>query len=170
MRSRDGSTRFCVIHDPHPGSVASSGNFRLPIQPALLCIPNTRRVAPALISRNSSHSRASTQHSRSSTPPTPLSNGPASETFTIPPPSEETIRRREQSDLAARLIAQKMLQGYAMLGDECPSPECIGVPLVRPPKRGGGKSSAKVCRSLVPHYEEPKNVLLGMCHLWDGLQ
>lgn len=32
-----------------------------------------------------------------------------------------------------------------MLGDECPNDSCYGVPLVRPPKSGGGKDPRKEC-------------------------
>jgi len=32
-----------------------------------------------------------------------------------------------------------------MLADECPGAECYGVPLVRPPKPGGGKDPRKEC-------------------------
>ena len=37
-----------------------------------------------------------------------------------------------------------MLKGWAMLADECPNPNCYGVPLVRPPKAGGEKDPRKV--------------------------
>ncbi|KAG8855612.1 hypothetical protein FRB96_006807 [Tulasnella sp. 330] len=62
----------------------------------------------------------------------------------MPPPSEETLRRRAQSDLASQRIGAKMLQGYAMLAEECQNPECFGVPLLRPP-RPGSKDPHKEC-------------------------
>lgn len=65
-------------------------------------------------------------------------------TFDLPPPSAETLRRRQQSDLASQRIAQKMLQGFAMLGEECLNDECFGVPLIRPPRRDGTKDPRKV--------------------------
>ncbi|KAF9402474.1 hypothetical protein BGZ94_004900, partial [Podila epigama] len=50
-------------------------------------------------------------------------------------PTEDEIKarevKREQSERASRLIGQKMLQGWAMLQDPCPNPECHGVPLLR---------------------------------------
>lgn len=36
-----------------------------------------------------------------------------------------------------------------MLAEECPNEYCYGVPLVRPPKAGGGKDPRKVTGSLV---------------------
>ncbi|KAG0056012.1 hypothetical protein BGZ83_006625 [Gryganskiella cystojenkinii] len=44
---------------------------------------------------------------------------------------KEREKNREQSELASRLIGQKMLQGWAMLQDPCPNPSCHGVPLLR---------------------------------------
>lgn len=59
---------------------------------------------------------------------------------------EETIlRRRQQSDRASAEIGNRLLKGWAMLADECPGPECYGVPLIRPPKPGGGKDPRKEC-------------------------
>jgi hypothetical protein len=78
--------------------------------------------------------------------------------------TEESRRRREQSDEASAAIGQRLLkvdegsngfgsiiqhfwdlfQGWAMLADECPNARCFGVPLVRPPKAGGEKDPRKV--------------------------
>lgn len=69
---------------------------------------------------------------RKSTPPTDISP-PRSPEFTLPPPTQEQLARREQSDRAAQEIGSKLLQGWTMLGDECPNPTCYGVPLVRAP-------------------------------------
>ncbi|KAF7301340.1 hypothetical protein MIND_00699200 [Mycena indigotica] len=88
-------------------------------------------------------SASSSSHlSRSSTPPTEVSE--ASE-FVLPPESEQSRRRREQSDLASSAIGERLLKGWAMLAEECPSPTCFGVPLVRPPKAGGDKDHRKEC-------------------------
>ena len=54
------------------------------------------------------------------------------------------LRRRQQSDRASTEIGNRLLSGWAMLADECANPECYGVPLVRPPKPGGGKDPRKV--------------------------
>ena len=35
--------------------------------------------------------------------------------------------RREQSDRAAKLIGEKLLQGYTLLEEICPTPTCYGV-------------------------------------------
>ncbi|KAG0065370.1 hypothetical protein BGZ89_008380 [Linnemannia elongata] len=39
--------------------------------------------------------------------------------------------QREQSERVSRLMGQRMLQGWTMLQDTCPSPSCNGVPLMR---------------------------------------
>jgi uncharacterized Zn finger protein (UPF0148 family) len=52
-----------------------------------------------------------------------------------PPVSYDRTAAREQSDRASRLIGQKMLQGYALLGEVCPNESCIGIPLIRSRQR-----------------------------------
>ncbi|KAL1739404.1 hypothetical protein HDZ31DRAFT_23018, partial [Schizophyllum fasciatum] len=97
-------------------------------------------------STSTSTSIASASHiSRASTPPTELSNDDSSfEDFVLPPETEESRRRRELVDAASSEIGKRLLKGWAMLSDECPSSECWGVPLVRPPKAGGGKNPLMV--------------------------
>ncbi|KAK7696640.1 hypothetical protein QCA50_001298 [Cerrena zonata] len=82
--------------------------------------------------------------SRPSTPPTEVSSTFSSPVF-APVDTEEILRRRQQSDLASVEIGKRMLKGWAMLADECPNSECFGIPLVRPPKAGGGKDPRKEC-------------------------
>jgi hypothetical protein len=94
---------------------------------------------------NLSRSTSSTSHlSRSSTPLTEISEEFAPQNFSPPPETEETRRRREQSDRASSEIGNRLLKGWAMLGEECPNSTCFGVPLVRPPKAGGEKDPRKV--------------------------
>ncbi|KAI0269284.1 hypothetical protein BC834DRAFT_621725 [Gloeopeniophorella convolvens] len=88
---------------------------------------------------------SSTHYSRSSTPPTEDSNALSSPTFAPPVETEESIRRRQQSDFASAEIGKRLLRGWAMLADECPSNTCFGVPLVRPPKTGGDKDPRMEC-------------------------
>lgn len=90
---------------------------------------------------------SSTHYSRSSTPPTEESHDPGSITFTLPVETEESIRRRQQSDSASVEIGKRLLKGWAMLADECPSSTCYGIPLVRPPTTGRDKDLRKVCLS-----------------------
>ncbi|KAJ3528381.1 hypothetical protein NMY22_g9436 [Coprinellus aureogranulatus] len=87
--------------------------------------------------------------SRSSTPLTEVDNEEEDEDeFVLPPESEESRRRREQSDRASAEIGNRLLRGWAMLGDECPNESCLGIPLVRPPnKPDGERDSRKVCLS-----------------------
>ena len=92
----------------------------------------------------SSNASTDTPISRSSTPPTELSEVPESPVFVPVEESEQSRRRREQSDQASAEIGKKLLQGWAMLGDECPNDTCFGVPLIRPPKSGGEKDPRKV--------------------------
>ncbi|KAF8812364.1 hypothetical protein BYT27DRAFT_7159669 [Phlegmacium glaucopus] len=83
--------------------------------------------------------------SRSSTPPTEISESLSSPIFAPPPETVETRRRREQSDRASSEIGKKLLKGWAMLADECPNESCYGVPLVRPPKSSNDKDPRKNC-------------------------
>lgn len=95
---------------------------------------------------NLSRSTSSASHlSRSSTPPTEISEEFVPQIFSPPPETEETRRRREQSDRASSEIGNRLLKGWAMLGEECPNSTCFGVPLVRPPKAGGEKDPRKEC-------------------------
>ncbi|KIM21365.1 hypothetical protein M408DRAFT_29619 [Serendipita vermifera MAFF 305830] len=78
--------------------------------------------------------------SRASTPPTDVSP-PGSPPFHLPAPTEEMIRRREQSDRASQEIGNRMLRGWTMLADECTNNSCFGIPLVRSP----GPNPVKEC-------------------------
>ncbi|KAI0285069.1 hypothetical protein BGY98DRAFT_450964 [Russula aff. rugulosa BPL654] len=88
---------------------------------------------------------SSTHYSRSSTPPTEESHDPNSITFALPVETEESIRRRQQSDFASSEIGKRLLKGWAMLADECPRNTCYGIPLVRPPTAGRDKDPRKEC-------------------------
>ncbi|KAF8741114.1 hypothetical protein AX14_005716 [Amanita brunnescens Koide BX004] len=95
---------------------------------------------------NDPDSSSSSNHSAgASTPPTEASNPPDSPQFIPVTDTEGLISRREQSDRASREIGTRLLQGWAMLADECPGPTCYGVPLVRPPKVGNDKNPRKEC-------------------------
>ncbi|KAF7313729.1 hypothetical protein HMN09_00530000 [Mycena chlorophos] len=125
MRSpaaRSPVVHFCASCDGPPDSVSSARTVRQQ-QPQ-------------------SASTSSSSLSRSSTPPTEVSE--ASE-FALPPETEQSRRRREQSDAASAAIGQRLLKGWAMLAEECPASTCFGVPLVRPPKVGGEKDPRMEC-------------------------
>lgn len=51
--------------------------------------------------------------------------------------------RRQQSDAASREIGTMLLQGWALLGDDCPNTNCLGIPLMRPP--AASKDLRKFC-------------------------
>ena len=118
--------------------------------PAIIFLPHLRysnfldtrpqNIEPASSSNHSSESYIS----RSSTPPTEISEALGSPIFAPPPETVETRRRREQSDRASSEIGKKLLKGWAMLGEECPNEDCYGIPLVRPPKSGNDKNPRKV--------------------------
>ncbi|KAH6914988.1 hypothetical protein BKA70DRAFT_561679 [Coprinopsis sp. MPI-PUGE-AT-0042] len=65
--------------------------------------------------------------------------------FAPPPETEESRRRRAQSDRASEELGRRLLRGWAMLGEECPSSGCYGVPLMRPPNKGDERSPNKEC-------------------------
>ncbi|KAF7966795.1 hypothetical protein HWV62_37003 [Athelia sp. TMB] len=92
-----------------------------------------------------SASSSSSPPSRSTTPPTEVSSRASSPNFEPPPETAESRFRRQQSDTASAEIGRRLLQGWAMLAEECPNSTCFGVPLVRPPKAGGGKDPKKEC-------------------------
>lgn len=132
MRSPNGQTpvvHFCVSCEGDPSQVPAQSSVQ-------------RRS-----SQSSSATTVSTHlsASRTSTPPT----DPPSETGSplLQPiiDTDTILRRRQQSDRASAEIGNRLLKGWAMLADECPGPECYGVPLVRPPKPGGGKDPRKEC-------------------------
>ncbi|KAJ7937131.1 hypothetical protein B0H13DRAFT_199310 [Mycena leptocephala] len=100
---------------------------------------------PAALPDSSASVSSSSHFSRPSTPPTEVSSTLSSPVFAPPVETEESRRRREQSDEASAAIGQRLLKGWAMLADECPNARCFGVPLVRPPKAGGEKDPRKEC-------------------------
>lgn len=135
MRSPGGQTpvvHFCVSCDGDP----SQGPVQSPAQ---------RRP-----SQISSATTASTHRSpsRASTPPTDIPSDIDSPLWPPIPDTDAILRRRQQSDRASAEIGNRLLKGWAMLADECPSAECYGVPLVRPPKPGGGKDPRKASHRL----------------------
>ncbi|KZT24444.1 hypothetical protein NEOLEDRAFT_1134806 [Neolentinus lepideus HHB14362 ss-1] len=148
MRSPNGSTpvvHFCANcdGDPNGASLSStSSSMRPPFDHAA---PSSPSLAP------------STHYSRASTPPTEISSALSSPTFAPPMDMAETIRRRQQSDAASVEIGKRLLKGWAMLADECPNTGCYGIPLVRPPKLGGGKDPRKECVACGTVYVEDAN-------------
>ncbi|EPS95377.1 hypothetical protein FOMPIDRAFT_1132570 [Fomitopsis schrenkii] len=144
MRSPSGPTvHFCANCDAAPGTSTASSSRSGPDIP--------ERAAPirnnptTLDEKSSVGSTSSATPSRTSTPPTEVSQALSSPTFAPPMDMAEVLRRRQQSDTASAEIGRRMLKGWAMLADECPNPTCYGIPLVRPPKPGGQKDPRKEC-------------------------
>lgn len=92
----------------------------------------------SVTTQDSSKTSSSSRPSRSSTPPTEFSETPGSirSDFELPPETDDMRQRREQSDQASSEIGKRLLQGWTMLGDECPNDSCYGVPLVQPRATG----------------------------------
>lgn len=147
MRSPSGPTvHFCANCDAAPSTSTASSNHPGPVMPKQI-LP-TRGNSGNVDERSSASSVSSATPSRTSTPPTEVSQAPSSPTFAPPTDMAEVLRRRQQSDMASAEIGRRMLKGWAMLADECPNPNCYGIPLVRPPKAGGEKDPRKVSNTL----------------------
>ncbi|KAF8708330.1 Sjogren's syndrome/scleroderma autoantigen 1 (Autoantigen p27), partial [Rhizoctonia solani] len=95
------------------------------------------RDLESFVMSSSSSTAGRNMYSRDSTPATDISP-PGSDDFVLPPPSEETLRRRAQSDRASTEIGNRMLKGWAMLAEECPNDSCWAIPLVRFPRARPG--------------------------------
>lgn len=155
MRSPNGQTpvvHFCVSCDGDPSqSPAQSSAQRSPSNATTV---STRRSA-----------------SRASTPLTDLPSDMDSPPLHPIVDMDMILRRRQQSDRASSEIGNRLLKGWAMLADECPNAECYGVPLVRPPKPGGGKDFKKVSHRLPLLLDQQDyNYNSGVCYLWLGLR
>ncbi|KAK0486905.1 hypothetical protein EDD18DRAFT_652728 [Armillaria luteobubalina] len=134
MRSPNGQTpvvHYCASCDEKPRSTRIVFNT---FMYRYLTFPAPANLPPVSTTSSSSSTSSASQITRISTPPTEISSGLSSPIFVLPPETEESRRRREQSDMASAELGKRLLQGWAMLGDECPNVQCFGVPLVRPPK------------------------------------
>jgi len=138
---------------PTPGCVVPlmrSPKGRIPVTTfCASCSPtNSQETHSQIIEpgpASSSNPSSESYISRSSTPPTEISEALSSPIFVPPPETAETRRRREQFDRASSEIGKKLLQGWTMLADECPNETCYGIPLVRPPKYVNDKDPKKEC-------------------------
>ncbi|KAH9853806.1 hypothetical protein C2E23DRAFT_867798 [Lenzites betulinus] len=147
------SIQFCVNCDPRPGNTAggsSSHSARPSMVPQTSSVPDVSSVSTVSYS---------TRMSRSSTPPTDVSSEPDSPHLAPIMDTAESLRRRQQSDTASAEIGRRMLNGWAMLGDECPNPNCYGIPLVRPPKSQATIDPRKECVICGIVYIDEKDVV-----------
>ncbi|KAG6837559.1 hypothetical protein H0H93_007740 [Arthromyces matolae] len=96
---------FCANCDTIPGEPGPQASARSP-------------------NSTSSSVASDSNPSRSSTPPTEVSSSLSSPVFAPPAETEESRRRRQQSDTASAEIGKRLLKGWAMLRDECPN-ECV---------------------------------------------
>lgn len=139
MRSPSGPIiYFCANCDGSPSRVSQHVS-----QPSHSAASSHRTATIPSPRSGSSYDSSSHGASRPSTPPTELYSQLSSPAF-APEDTEEILRRREQSEQASTEIGKLLLKGWTMLADECPNPQCYGIPLVRPPK--GDKDPRKVSR------------------------
>ncbi|KAI9315199.1 hypothetical protein BX666DRAFT_1960234 [Dichotomocladium elegans] len=109
MRSKDGSIRFCVVHDPLPtGPSQSSIKQGHPSPNVLTSSPLPRRDEE----------------------PDRLSDSTQKKDISIDK-AEEARKRREQSSRASKLIGEKLLQRWTLLNEICSNPDCYAIPLMR---------------------------------------
>lgn len=157
MRSPSGPTvHLCANCDAAPPTSTASST-RMPERDAV------NHIEPNVLDDKSSVGSVSSGClSRTSTPPTEVSQALSSPTLTPPVDMAEVLRRRQQSDTASAEIGRRMLRGWALLADECPNPTCYGIPLVRPPKPGGQKDLRKVSHD-VHRVTSNLNSLLEEC-------
>lgn len=149
MRSPQGTSpvvQFCVNCDRDPPQASA---LRSSLIPGAEDTPTLQRRKTRSSSFSAESLERSSHHSRSSTPATEVSSALSSPTFATPIETEESRRRRQQSDAASSEIGKRLLKGWAMLADECPNPRCYGIPLVRPPRVGASKDSRKVCERIL---------------------
>ncbi|KAI0771469.1 hypothetical protein BD413DRAFT_475844 [Trametes elegans] len=159
MRSPSAASRlsqFCANCDPAPDSGSRvSGSGPQPLRPPIAPQPSAALPDGSSVSTVS----YSTRMSRSSTPPTDVSSTPDSPVLAPIMDTAELLRRRQQSDTASAEIGKRMLRGWAMLADECPNPNCYGIPLVRPPKAQATIDPRKECVICGIVYVDEKDVL-----------
>jgi uncharacterized Zn finger protein (UPF0148 family) len=108
--------------------------LRSPVTNEHRCVNCDQMPASGSSSATNSSGPSTSQASAVSTAPTEISSIPDSPTFELPPETEESRLRREQSDRASTQIGKLLLQGWTILGEECSNSRCIGVPLMSPPK------------------------------------
>ncbi|KAF7731641.1 hypothetical protein EC973_008810 [Apophysomyces ossiformis] len=113
MRSKDGSIRFCVNHDPNPTSSA---------------VGNAQSSVSQQLANGTTASTIVKQAASSDVSPVAAAQDNTEE-------DELRIRRkrREQSSKASQLIGQKLLQRWVLLNETCPNEDCYAVPLMRNP-------------------------------------
>lgn len=144
MRSPNGQTpvvHFCVSCDGNPSQAPAQSSGH-------------RRSSQILSETTASTHRSA---SRTSTLPTDLPSDTDSPLLQ-PIDTDTILHRRQQSDRASAEIGNRLLKGWAMLADECPGADCYGVPLVRPPKPGGGRDPRKECVICGSVYVDEQNL------------
>lgn len=141
LRSKDFSIRFCVIHDEKPTvSAAGTGNSTsvpwsesdksngAPAAPA----PETPTVAleaklAATVVAEKEVYEDDGEKDDGDKDDNKIQELGEETGSSAGANSEEAQKRREQSAKASQLIGQKLLQGWAMVNEVCPSEGCYGV-------------------------------------------
>ncbi|CAG8595684.1 10792_t:CDS:2 [Funneliformis mosseae] len=109
LRSKDNTVWFCVLCDKEPGNSKSETKQQPNILPPVTIVNEI----------NNDDDKVDSVQQNS-----------------IPPPSQyDEIQmqqfRRDQSQRASQLIAQHLLQGWALIDQICLNVTCYGVPLIR---------------------------------------
>ncbi|CAG8453753.1 12267_t:CDS:2 [Funneliformis caledonium] len=106
LRSKDNTVWFCVLCDKEPGNSKSETKQQPNILPPVTIVNEI----------NDDDDKVDSVQQNS-----------------IPPPSQydEIQMRRDQSQRASHLIAQHLLQGWALIDQICLNVTCYGVPLIR---------------------------------------
>ncbi|KAI9021958.1 hypothetical protein DFJ74DRAFT_643555 [Hyaloraphidium curvatum] len=159
MRSKDGAFAFCALCAPvPPGASAWDSGETLAAAAAGRGAPAPARIERteedaleaeigAVQQRLRSEARGEAEVPVERAPESRDAEEGGADEDMNEPASYDTTRAREQSDRAARLIGQRMLSGWALLGDTCTNPDCIGIPLIRNRQR---EKLCVICETLYP--------------------
>ncbi|RUP48352.1 hypothetical protein BC936DRAFT_144679 [Jimgerdemannia flammicorona] len=145
LSSKDATVSFCVLHDEKPTvsssgtGVAKTGSTKsdvLPLLPVVQAAPRSETPPPkpvviSTVENDDDGVVISTVENDDVGVDMSADNVSSSASPIVAVNEDEARRRREQSAKASKLIGQKMLQGWALIDDVCPSTDCFGVPLIR---------------------------------------
>ncbi|ORX38651.1 hypothetical protein BD324DRAFT_621800 [Kockovaella imperatae] len=130
----------CVTPLMREPTASATAESRQPIQFCALC------DGPPSASAQSTATRAVQSTSRS-VPSAPTGSAPASTLLQSGPNLENPIYNpSSSSDDTASQISSLLLRGYSLLGTNCPSSTCRGIPLVGYPRgQDGKKDNRRLC-------------------------
>ncbi|RUS21985.1 hypothetical protein BC937DRAFT_90745 [Endogone sp. FLAS-F59071] len=146
LRSKDFSIRFCVVHDEEPTvSAAGTGNGTstprsendkssgTPAAPVFET-PTAAleaKLAATVVAEKEEVYKDDDEKDDGDKDDNKIQELGEEAMDSAVANDEEVQKRREQSAKASQLIGQKLLQGWAMVNEVCPSDGCYGIPLLR---------------------------------------